>query len=388
MRKLFAKLDKPLLLVMVLLCTIGLVMVFSSSFVSAGLRYNQSSTYFFIRQLIFLIIAFIGGIIILKIPTKWYKSISWVLIIVITCILVLLLFYGGITNHVQSWFYIPHTGFAIQPSEFAKSFLIIFMASFYNYLIKRKINNIVLYLIPVGVAAILGILILMQPDFGSAAILIAISFAIFISLPIVKSNIPKIVMIFGIAIVLLGIALLYSGAEILNSEQMSRFNFQSPCQRYKEKTGYQVCNGFIAINNGGLTGVGIGNSTQKYLYLPESHTDFIFAILIEELGLITGIGVLILYIILLYRILNIAKETYNLRNSILAYGTFWLFAFHIIINLSGMLALLPLTGVPLPLMSYGGSSTLNFVLMIFITERVAIENKETKYKLELKKISN
>ena len=262
------------------------------------------------------------------------------------------------------------------------------MACFYNTLIKKKKDNIALYLIPLGVAAILGLLILMQPDFGSAAILLAIAFCLFTSLPIVKSILPKIMMVLGIGAVLLAIVLLYSGKEILNSEQMSRFNFQNPCQRYKEKSGYQVCNGFIAINNGGLTGVGIGNSTQKYLYLPESHTDFIFAILVEELGLITGVVVLLLYGVLLYRILLIAKSTYNLRNSIIAYGVFWLFAFHIIINLSGMLAILPLTGVPLPLMSYGGSSTMNFILMIFVVERIAIENSDEKYKNEIKKITN
>lgn len=388
MKNNFTKTDKILLIVMILLCIIGLIMVFSSSSISAILRYNKSTTYFFIRQLIFLVVAFIGGLIILKIPTKWYKSVSWFLIVGVTIVLALLLFYGKITNHVQSWFYIPGTGFAIQPSEFAKSFLIIFMACFYNLLYKKRVTNIYLYLIPASIALILGVLIMMQPDFGSAAILLGIAFCIFISIPTVKGNIRKIIAILGIGAVILVLGLLYSGKEILNSEQMSRFNFKEPCQRYQEKTGYQVCNGFIAINNGGLTGVGIGKSTQKYLYLPESHTDFIFAILVEELGLLTGIFVIILYIILLYRILIIARDAYNLRNSILAYGVFWLFAFHIIINLSGMLAIFPLTGVPLPLISYGGSSTLNFVLMLFVVERVAIENKFEKNARNLEKLQN
>ena len=386
MKKTFAKLDKPLLIAMILLCIIGLIMVFSSSSVAAILRYNKAPTYFFIRQLIFLVVAFIGGLFILKIPTKYYRTPSLLLIVGVIVVLTLLLFYGKLTNHAQSWFYIPGTGFAIQPSEFAKSFLIIFMACFYNFLYKKRVDNIYLYLIPISIAGILGILILMQPDFGSAAILLAIAFCIFISIPTVKGNIRKIIMILGIGAIILVLALLYSGKEILNSEQMSRFNFREPCQRYQEKTGYQVCNGFIAINNGGLTGVGIGKSTQKYLYLPESHTDFIFAILIEELGLLSGIGVLALYIILLYRILKIARDAYNLRNSILAYGAFWLFTFHIVINLCGMLAILPLTGVPLPLISYGGSSTLNFVLMLFVVERVAIENKTEKNAQELKKL--
>ena len=372
----------------ILLCGIGLIMVFSASSAAAILRYDKDVTYFFIRQLIFFGVSFIGGIIIMRIPTKWYKSISWLLIIGITVVLVLLLIYGSITSHVQSWFYIPGTGFAIQPSEFAKSFIIIFMASFYNTLVRKKSNKIYLYLIPLSVALVLGILVLMQPDFGSAAILLAIAFCLFLSVPMKKTVLPKVITVVGVGAVISVLVLLYSGAEILNSEQMSRFQFQNPCQRYKEKTGYQVCNGFIAINNGGLTGVGIGKSTQKYMYLPESHTDFIFAILLEELGLIAGILVFLIYILLLYRILKIAKEAYNLRNSMLAYGTFWLFAFHIIINLSGVLAILPLTGVPLPLLSYGGSSTINFVAMLFVTQRVAIENKTTKYKLELKNLSN
>lgn len=388
MKKMFSKIDKPLLIITILLCGIGLLMVFSSSSVAAILRYGKAPTYFFIRQLIFFIVSFLAGFVILKIPTKWYKSISWLLIVGITAVLVFLLLYGSITNHAQSWLYLPGTGIAIQPSEFAKSIVIIFMACFYDRLIRKKISNIYLYLIPLSIAGIIGLLILMQPDFGSAAILLAIAFCIFISVPAIKSNLPKIMLILGIGLVLLVIILLYNGTEILNSRQMSRFNFQNPCQRYKEDTGYQVCNGYIAINNGGLTGVGIGESTQKYLYLPESHTDFIFAVLVEELGLLTGIGVIVLYAVLLYRILKIAKEAYTLRNSILAYGAFWYFTFHIIINLSGMLSILPLTGVPLPLMSYGGSSTLNFIVMLFITQRVAIENKTTKYNMEIKKLSN
>lgn len=388
MRRILAKIDKPLLIVTIILSCIGLLMVFSSSSIAAILRYNKPSTYFFTRQLIFFITAYIGSLFILCIPTKWYKGISWFLIFGIMGVLIMLLLYGSITNHVQSWFYIPKTGIALQPSEFAKSFLIIFMAAFYNHLIRKKVENVYFYLFPLTIALILGILIMMQPDFGSAAILLAIAFCIFISVPMAKTNLPKIMMILGIALVLGVGILLYSGTEILNSTQMSRFQFQNPCQRYKEETGYQVCNGYIAINNGGLFGVGIGKSTQKYLYLPESHTDFIYAILVEELGLLAGIVVLILYCILLYRLLKIAKDAYNLRNSILAYGTFWYFLFHIIVNLCGMLSIIPLTGVPLPLLSYGGSSTLNFIAMLFISQRVAYENKETKYKLELKNISN
>lgn len=387
MKKTWNKIDKPLLFATVALCVIGLLMVFSSSSVAAVLRYEKTSIYFFIRQLAFFIVSFIAGLFVLKIETKYYKNLAYIGIVGITALLILLLIYGSVTNHVQSWFYIPGTGFAIQPAEFAKSILIVFMSCFYNKLIKTKNNNIYLYLIPLIIAGVIGFLIMMQPDFGSAFILLGIAFCIFISIPLEKSNLPKIMMILAGGAAILIITLFYSGTEILNSEQMSRFNFQNPCQRYQEKTGYQVCNGFIAINNGGLFGVGIGNSTQKYLYLPESHTDFIYAILVEELGLIFGIMVLGLYVLLLSRLLYIARHAYNIRNSVIAYGVFWYFTFHIIINLCGMLSIMPLTGVPLPLMSYGGSSTINFVIMLFVVQRISIENKTIKYNNELNRLS-
>ena len=114
------------------------------------------------------------------------------------------------------------------------------------------------------------------------------------------------------------------------------------------------------------------------MYLPESHTDFIFPIIVEELGLFVGVLIILGYAFMLFRILKIAKESTNLRCSILAYGTFWYLALHILINLLGVLALIPLTGVPLPLLSYGGSFTMNAIAMLFVVQKVNIENKENK----------
>ena len=155
-----------------------------------------------------------------------------------------------------------------------------------------------------------------------------------------------------------------------------------------DDTGYQVCNGLIAYHNGGLFGVGLGNSSQKYLYLPEAHTDFIFPILVEELGLLVGIFVLIGYILILYRILKIAKSCDNIRNFIICYGTFIYILLHLIINLAGSLALIPLTGVPLPFLSYGGSYNMNIILMCFVLQRIAIENKINEEKRQIKLITN
>ena len=139
------------------------------------------------------------------------------------------------------------------------------------------------------------------------------------------------------------------------------------------------------MKNGGLFGVGLGNSTQKYLYLPESHTDFIFPIIVEELGLCVGVLIILMYGYMLYRIYLISKKSTNLRNQIICYGVFVYLALHILINLVGITALLPLTGVPLPLLSYGGSFAINVICMIFIVERIAFENSTEK---NLEEISN
>lgn len=379
--------DIWLLIIMIIYSIVGLIMIFSASSVSTVLRYNVPQYHFFLRQAIFLVASFvIGFLIVIRFPTSKYKYLIPFAIVGIVVALLGLLIYGELTNNVRSWYDLGP--FALQPSEFSKSIIIIFLAVAYSRLEKKKVNNIYTFLIPVAICLFIAVLIAMQPDFGTALIISGIVFFVFISLPYVKQNIIKILKIGGVALIVAALALLYSGTEIFNSRQMQRFEFRNPCSRYTEDTGYQVCNGFIAIHNGGLFGVGLGNSSQKYLYLPESHTDFIFPIIVEELGLIVGIVLIIGYMIMLWRILKIARQAENLRLSILAYGVFLYLLFHILINLLGILALIPLTGVPLPLLSYGGSFTINVVIMLFVVERVCIENKTIKTKREMANITN
>ncbi len=387
MKKILAKMDIWLLIIMIAFSIFGLIMIFSSSSVSTVLRYNVPQYHFFIRQAMFLAAAFVAGfIVVLNVPTSKYKYISPLAMAAVIVALIGLFIYGRITNNARSWYDIGP--FALQPSEFAKSVIIVFLAVSYSRLEKIKNANIYLSLIPVALSLIVAILIAMQPDFGTAIIISGIIFFIFISIPLVKRNLIKVLKVGVIAVGVAVVALLYSGTEILNSRQLQRFEFRNPCSRYTEDTGYQVCNGFIAIHNGGLFGVGLGNSSQKYLYLPESHTDFIFPIIVEELGAIVGTLIIILYVAMLYRILKIAREGENLRLSILAYGVFLYLLFHILVNLLGILALIPLTGVPLPLLSYGGSFTVNVVIMLFVVQRVTIENKTIKNKREIAGLAN
>ena len=193
----------------------------------------------------------------------------------------------------------------------------------------------------------------------------------------VSKRIKSIMFIVGmILIFIVSIVFIFWGDKIFSSNELERFNYHDPCSRYIT-SGNQLCNGYIAINGGGLLGKGIGNSTQKYLYLPEAYTDFIFAIIVEELGLLVSVLILLLLFLVLWRIFIIAKRSKTTRGSLLCYGIFWYILLHIVINLGGLLGLMPLTGVPLPFLSYGGSYLMCLIASIAIVLRVDIESKNS-----------
>lgn len=370
MKELLKKTDKTLLIATIVLSIFGLVMIFSSSSIAAVLQYKQTEYYFFNKQALFIAVGLVASLIIYLIPTEWYSKLSILGIVGIIVVLISLKTYGTVTNSARSWFKIM--GFSFQPSEFAKTAIILYLACWYGA--KKKFKSIYDVFIPLIPCIIIFFLVASEPDLGTAVIIALICMFIFFSLPFSKNYIITALKVITIITCIGGLVFLNGNSELLTSSQASRFNFRKPCERYLEETGYQVCNGYIAINNGGIFGVGLSRSSQKNLYLPESHTDFIFPIIIEELGLIGGFGVFIFYIIVLYRILVIARNAKSLRGSIIAFGTFSFILVHIIVNIGGLLALIPLTGVPLPFLSYGGSFMINLLVLLALTQRVAIEN--------------
>ncbi len=370
-KRIFRNLDMPLLITTILLFVIGLVMVFSSSNVTAYMSHAVSPYNYFIKQAIFLAIGLIFSLIMIRFNTKFYGMVSWLLLIGITTSLVILLIYGKATNNAVSWF--DFGPFSFQPSEFVKVIIIVWMARFYE-VNEKRLDSYTKALFPPVVAAGIAVLIMLQPDLGTAIIFSLVVFLLFIATPISKEI--KYKTLFGCVglVAVVALVLLTTGGSILQARQLSRFNYKNPCDRLLT-TGSQVCNGYIAINNGGLTGVGLGNSTQKYLYLPEPYTDFIFAIIVEELGAAFGIGIILLYMFILLRILIIGRNSYTNRGALMCYGVaIYIFA-HIAVNLLGLFGLMPLTGVPLPFMSYGGSFTICLIASLTIVQRVNIENR-------------
>lgn len=364
------KLDKPLLIVMLVLAVFGLIMILSSSSMASYMRYDNSIYYYFIRQGIFLGIGLICFLIAIYFPTKLFKKISPFLMVVLLLALFGLIVYGAAYNSAQSWYDLKII--TIQPSELGKIIIILFLANYYNNH-KDDLDNQWVLLKPILLTIIIFVTVAIQPDFGTAFVIFGIVILIFYALPLKKETRNPINKLFLGGIVLVILALLLTGGSFLRDYQLKRFNFLAPCERYEEETGYQLCNSLIAFKNGGLTGLGIGESTQKYLYLPESHTDFIFPIIVEEWGLIVGLIVIGLYCFMLIRILNIAKNATNLGNSIIAYGVFAYLLFHIAINLIGVMGIGPLTGVPLPFLSYGGSYTLTLLFAMGLVQRVHYE---------------
>ena len=369
MKRVFKYLDKPLLIISIILFVVGLIMVFSSSNVTAYMTHAASPYNYFIKQGAFLLVGLIFSLIMIKFNTKLYGILSWTLFLGVGVSLFALLFIGKTKNQAISWYDLGL--FSFQPSEFIKVISIIWMAEYYEKN-KDNLSSYWVSLFPLFACGIIAILIFVQPDLGTTIIYLLIVFAIFLAEPVPKSIKTKLIFGGVGAIVLATFALLSSGKQLILERQLERLNFTRPCDRLLD-TGNQVCNGYIAINNGGLTGKGLGNSTQKYLYLPEPYTDFIFTITVEELGSAIGVLIIILYMVVLYRILAIGRKSYTNRGSTICYGVAVYIFCHIAVNLMGIFGLIPMTGVPLPFMSYGGSFTICLIAALTAVQRVSVE---------------
>ncbi len=384
MLKILRKIDKPLLLITIFMFVFGLLMIFSASYVKA-ITSLDNAYYYLIRQGLILVICLFVFLIGINISTSKYRK-WYVMILYISIGLLLALYpFGIIVNGAKSW--LPFPLFNFQPAELAKIAIIIYMAYYYE-INKENKEDYKIALKPFIYIFIVFVLIATQPDLGSALIVFMISFAMFLAVPLYPKVKKKTRNIIFLSIVFGGMLLLIlflSGKSGLYAYQIQRFNFLKPCQRYTEVgTGYQVCNSYIAINNGGLFGKGIGNSTQKYLYLPESYTDFIFPVIVEELGLITGIIIILVYAFIIFRILKIAKNTYKLSHGLICYGVAAYIFVHVFVNLVGVLGLLPLTGVPLPFLSYGGSYAVCLTVALTCVQRINAETKITSQEEKLK----
>lgn len=379
-KKIIKNIDKPLLILSIIMFSFGLLNILNASSREAVVRYEVSMYHYFIKQLIMLIIGLVLSCIIINLRTISYKFLSIFGYIVILTMVCLLFFIGIEVNGAINWLPIPGLG-TIQPSEFAKPITIVLLAVlFEEYAKVFKTNNPKKYE-KMGIIILIGCLIpfltFVQKDFGTMLVSVVIFGVMFITSPIMKfDKIKGILFLIGLCLCGMAMMVLMQGY-LLSSAQLSRFDFYNPCSKY-ETTGYQVCNGFIALNDGGLFGLGIGKSKQKYSYIPEPHTDSVFAIIGEENGLIRSSLIFVAYIVIIYRILKIANEANTIKGRYICIGVSTYIFMHIFINLGGLFGMIPLTGVPLPFLSYGGSYAVSLMCSLAVVQRVKYEAKSKR----------
>lgn len=384
MARTFTDMDKVLFFTTLILIVFGTLNIVTASSREAVVNADANLFYYFFKHFVILTISLVSFLIVLNIPTKKYKNFISIIYIIVFGMNLYLILKGVATRGANNW--IDLKFMKIQPSELAKPTLILAMSilfeTYYKKLKDEKEKHDIIIWKIIGFSLIFPILVFLQKDLGTAIILFAIFVVLFIFSPISTSEKYKSSLIsIGILAILIFVRLSISGY-ILSGAQESRLNnFFNPCSSY-ESTGYQVCNAFIAINNGGLTGVGIGKSTQKYSYIPEPHTDMVFSIISEENGVLLCSLIFVAYLIILYRVLKLSINTRKIKNKYICLGVATYIFMHIFINLGGLFGLIPLTGVPLPFLSYGGSFTLSLITTLAIVQRIHIEYKNEKIKVK------
>lgn len=350
------KYDKLLLIAVILICIFGIIMIYSASSIWAEYKYNdpfkfvKAQSIFFIIGLLFIFILSKFNIDIL------YKKANLILLICfILLVLVIIPGIGTIRNGSRSWFGIGSLG--IQPSEFAKIGLIIFVA---KYLAnnQKNVKDIKKGVLPI--LLIIGIffaLIMLEPDFGTAMVIV-LTLIVMIFISGVKLSFFIKIGILG----LLGIV----GLIIVAPYRMERIiSFLNPWVD-PLGSGYQIIQSLYAIGPGGLLGQGFLNSHQKQFYLPEPQTDFIFSIISEEFGFLGILIVTSFIAFIFYRIIKIALKENNLFKKYLAFGLGFGIIIQSLLNIAVVIGLIPVTGVTLPFLSYGGSSLLISMISIGI----------------------
>lgn len=380
------QLDLILLICMTLLITISFVMVFSATMYFPEAQNNPF--FFVIKQWVGVIIGIIAMIGIVIAPYKLFekKPFYYILNGLIIVALLFVVFAGEVRGGAKSWLSIG--SFSFQPSEFAKISLILTLSQFiYSYMRQPNLQEQLsqqddwkqwLPMIEIGSVLFLNLLLIMlQPDVGMV-ILIGATLSVMLAVEFFTAKTNRLLTLAIVVLAFLGTYYIQNNIDWLVQHAGFRgqrlLTFANPFYDPQDM-GYQVINSFLAISEGGWLGVGLGSSLLKQGILPAAHTDFILSITAEEMG-VFGAGVIIfLWGLMITRLyISASRATNNYRSSVLT-GIGTMFLVQLLANVGGLLALLPLTGVTLPLVSYGGSSMIASIVALGIAQRMIIEDR-------------
>lgn len=350
-KRILRNLDYVLIGAVLLLNLISIVMIGSAT----GINSQVEDSYWFMeRQSIFLLINMILVVISLRFDYDQLERFAMPLYIFNIIMLLAVMFVGQSALGAQRWIQIGPV--SVQPSEFAKLIMIIVLAKVLNDR-KNSMNTLLDALPVIGLVMIPFVLVLKQPDLGTSLVFIAIL--------LVMLYVTGLPMKFYVYMVGSSVALAPVFWYLLRDHQKKRILVFLDPEKDPQGSGYHIIQSKIAIGSGMLTGKGLFNGTQSQLnFLPENHTDFIFSVIGEELGFIGVLVVLILYAVVFYRGLKIAMEAKDDFGSLLAIGIVAMLAFHVLVNVGMTIGIMPVTGIPLPFLSYGVSAlTTNMVCL-------------------------
>jgi cell division protein FtsW len=337
--------DSWLFTATLLLVFIGLVMVFSASAVMAKDRYGLGY-YFLLRQMLWAVGGIAAMVVTMKVDYRRYKHPAFVFTALgVTTLLLISVFFLDRSQHTHRW--IRWGPLSLQPSEIAKPVLILFLAFFLENRVK-SINDCRNTLLPAIVPTLFFLgLIVLQPDLGTAIACAAITACILFA-----GGLDLRYLGYGLVASLLPLYFLIFHVKYRRERILAFINPYSDPQR----AGFHIIQSLIAVATGGITGVGLMEGKQKLFYLPEPHTDFIFSVICEELGLVGAIIIVALFAVFLWRGLRTALRTQDMFGRFLAVGITSMIVVQAFINISVVLGLMPTKGIPLPFISYGGSS--------------------------------
>jgi len=357
----FANFDWIIIAAVILLISFGLIEIYSVSLGSGELSLIN-----FRKQLLFAGVGIFLLIFFSFIDYYFLRSLSLYLFFFGVILLIAVLIFGDTIRGTRGWF--NFAGFSLQPVEFVKIILIIFLANYFAVL-ATKIKTKKHFLISAIYTLILAGLVMLQPDFGSALILIAIWLVLIMA---ADFNLKYFAIIGLISL------LLFTSAWFLffKDYQKNRIlNFINPSANSLE-SGYNISQAIISIGSGGLTGKGVGFGSQSQLkFLPEAQNDFIFAVIAEELGFLGVILVLFFYFLLFFRVFKITRRVNNDFGIFFLIGGLGLIFIQMFINIGMNLGIMPVVGLPLPFISYGGSSLISLMIIIGIIQNIIIKSK-------------
>lgn len=342
-----------------LITLIGLIFVFEASSIRA-LNETGDSFYYLRKQIQWLGLGLTAMIILSFFPYKYYYYLSFPFMAFVIFLLVLVLIpgIGHTVNGARRW--IDLGFFSLQPTEFAKLATILYLSSWFSGKEKKR------FLPFISLMGIMMFLILMQPDMGTSIIIFSLGVTLYY---LAGKDLHYLYAMLPVA--LIGAI----GLIFIAPYRLARLTAFLHPEKDPMGVGYHINQILISLSEGGIFGRGFGASRQKYLFLPEAHTDSIFAIIGEELGFIGALILIGVYIFFLYKLYTIFMKTSDKFAALLVGGVFAFFGFQILTNLLGMTGLMPLTGVPLPFISYGGSHILTSYILIGIVINIVRTSK-------------